>query len=175
MSEIDAEVAYETVLAQLQSELPSLSAQVIAEVERGRELNASEIFGSEKARRDRDLTSQRLGKLSDADLASVELTPEERLMVLVRAISVETDTYNGSAGILSRFASEYGADHFTFINPGEEFRTERTSAQNVPLDEERSDSRSRSSFFDVRYESEPINREAIDAALAALDGEDEYN
>ena len=175
MTEIDAAAAYEAVLAEIQGQLPDLYAQVVAEVDRGRELKASEISRNDKATRDRELISQRLGRLSDADLAAVELTPEERLMVLVRAIAVATETYNASTEALSRFASEAGADRIRFINPGEDGPSEDVAADDGRVEEASVDGRSGASIFAVSGETSTIDREAIDAVLEALDGIDEHN
>lgn len=175
MTEIDAAAAYEAALGEIQRQLPDLYAQIVAEVDRGRELKASEMSRSDKATRDRELMSQRLGKLSDADLAAVELTPEERLMVLVRAIAVATETYNASAEALSRFATETGADRIAFINPGDDSPSESLTADEGPVEEAGVDDRSRASIFAVSEEASTIDREAIDAVLEALDGPDEHN
>ena len=117
MPEIDAVEAYESVMTELQRRLPELYSEVIAEIDRGRELKASEISRIEKSSRNRELTSQRLSKLSDSDLAVVPLTPEERLMVVTRAISVATESHNASVATLARFADEHGAERFDFVSP----------------------------------------------------------
>lgn len=53
MPEIDAVEAYESVMTELQRRLPELYSEVIAEIDRGRELKASEISRIEKSTRNR--------------------------------------------------------------------------------------------------------------------------
>lgn len=175
MSEIDATAAYEAVMVELQRRLPELHAQVIAEIGRGRELKASEISRNEMSNRNRELASQRLSKLSDSDLAVVDLTSEERLMVVVRAISVATETYNASAATLARFAEEHDVGRFDFMSPGNE-----NSSEDVALDVEEGATpepdRERVRSLDIgSNEAMSVSREAIEAVLEALDGNNEHD
>lgn len=171
MPEIDALEAYEAVMAELQRRLPELYSEVIAEIDRGRELKASEISRLEKSSRNRELTSQRLSKLSDSDLAAVALTPEERLMVVTRAISVATESHNASVATLARFADEHGAERIDFVSPDEE----PSEAVAVTADEAEAPGGRRRSLDLHSDEATTVSREAIDVVLEALDANNEHD
>lgn len=171
MTEINAEDAYDTVMADLQRRLPELYVEVIAEIDRGRELKASEISRTDMSSRNRDLTSQRLSKLSDSDLAVVALTPKERLMVLARAISVATESHNASVATLARFAEEHGAERFEFVSPDQEPLDETSTT----ADERQAPERSRRSLDIHSGGAMNVSREPIDAVLETLGITDEHD
>ena len=163
MSEIDARAAYEEVVAELQRQVPWLHEQVLAEIGRGRELKANQISQGEFASRNKELASQDLSRLSESDLAVVDLTFEERLIVTVRAISVAVDAYNASVGTLSGFAHEHGTERYEFVSPGDD----GLSGEDVPYSAVGEDE-TRSAFV-IPEETVKVSREAIDAVLEALD------
>lgn len=174
MPDFDAAEAYETAMLELERRLPDLHAQVLDEVQRGREVNASEIYRNDMDYRDRQLTGQQLAKLSEADLATVDLSPEERLQVLARALAVATDTHNGSSALLSRFARDQGADGIAFEAPGDEGLREFADSDDDGQ-QTGAAARSRRAYFTFGRDDSPVTREPIEMALAAIEGDVGYN
>lgn len=174
MSEVDAQAAYEAVLAHLEREVPSLHAQVLDEVQRGRELKASDISRTEKTSRNKELVSQKLGRLSDSDLAAVELTPEERLMVLVRAISVATETYNASAATLARFGAAYDVNRIEFESPSDDRSESAARADAEDSGDVDGTTQADGSTFVIADGDIAVSREAIDIVLEDLELGDEH-
>lgn len=176
MSDIDASAAYDAVLNQLARQLPALHAQVVAEVERGREVNATQIGREDKASRNRELSSQQLGRLADSDLAAVELTEIERLMAVVRAIDIATRTHNASIRTLRRFSQGYNVSGgLRFRSPSDDSFVSAAQDEGEAPEREMTDDQQRASSIEMFEETAMVNREDIEAVLEELSDSDEHN
>ena len=100
--------AYQHLIQRVAETLPEVAAQVRDEIARGRVVPGSKLSPPERKERETRMSEAKVGRLAQADVASVPYTDDERLALLVDALLRAGNTMYSSRDALLRLAGEYG-------------------------------------------------------------------
>jgi hypothetical protein len=116
--------AYQLLMQRLAEALPDVATQVRDEVARGRVVPSSKLSTPEREERETRMTEAKVGRLANADVASVPYSDDERLAVLIDALIRTATTMLASREALLELASRYDKTVVIFDEPDETERVE---------------------------------------------------
>ncbi|WP_141843526.1 hypothetical protein [Humibacillus xanthopallidus] len=128
---IDDARAYTELMAIVRERLPALHDQIADEVARGKELRGTDIERTEREGRDRILGDGNLGRIGEADVSVFPYSDEERLDLLVDALTTSAQTAQRSLEALGALMTELSipSRRVNFRRP----ESDETAVLEVPL------------------------------------------
>lgn len=103
---IDDARAYTELMSVLREHLPELHDQIANEVARGKELRGADIEKTEREGRDRKLGAKKLGRIAESDISVFPYSDEERLDLLIEALTTSAQTLDRSLETLGSLLTE---------------------------------------------------------------------